>query len=292
MCFSHLFQNSMVCFALMFTILFSLSCDSDDGQALPSGPGDFITSIEGAQIDGTLFLPEGDGPFPVLVVVPGSGSEPKEDSFAFNDVFLPQGFAMYYYNKRGIGSSTGTYPVETLENPQDFLNARRDDVLSILELLGHHTDIRQDKIGLFGASQGAWVNILLYEASQAADFMVMSVGGVTPTGIERYYDDLTDDPNLSIEEATQLLYSYDGPLGFDPKSIVSSMNIPVSWIFGGQDRSHPTFYDIGVLEELDKDNFSIFLFENSNHEMVDVDTGEFDPDLFPTLFSWLNVNGK
>jgi len=287
-------QKPFALFVLSLMYLITCSCDADDGeQDLPSGPGAFTTTIGGVNISGELFLPAGDGPFPVIVVVPGSGADPKEDSYAFNDIFLPQGFAMYHYDKRSIGNSTGAYPAETLETPQDFLNARRDDVLSVLQLLSSHTDIRKDKIGLLGASQGAWVNTLVYEATDVVDFIMMTVGGVTPTGIERFYDDmLTNDPALSIEEATERLYTYEGPLGFDPRTIVNSMSIPVGWVFGGQDRSHPSFYDIDVLEQLDKDNFSIYLFENSTHEMVDVNTGEFDPNLFPTILAWLNTHGK
>lgn len=277
---------------LAFLFLSVAGCSDGESQPVPSGPGDFMTRANGADISGTLFLPDGDGPFPVLIVVPGSGNEPKEDSYAFTDVFLPAGFGLYFYDKRGIGASTGTYPRESLENPFDFLNSRRDDVLSIIEMLSTHSDIQQNHVGLFGASQGAWVNTLVFEQSSEVDFILMSVGGVTPTGIENYYDGLTDDPNVSIGEATQLLYDYDGVIGFDPKPIVQNMSIPVGWIFGGKDRSHPTFYDIDVLESLNKPNFSIYLFENSNHELNDVTTGTFDPNLFPTVLSWLNSNGK
>lgn len=284
--------------AILLSIIFSLSlaCGGDEGDGLgvelPTGGGDFITSINGVDISGTLFLPEGNGPFPVMVIVPGSGNQPKETAYPFKDIFLPDGFAIYFYDKRGIGKSTGSYPIETIENPMDFLNARRDDVLSIVEMLATHTDIRKDQIGLSGSSQGAWVNALVYEASSEIDFIMMSVGGATPTGIENYYDGLMNDPNLSIEVATAMLYDYTGTLGFNPRSIVSSMSIPVSWVFGAKDRSHPTFYDIGILEELDKSNFSIYVFENSNHDMLDVNTGQFESQLFPTLLSWMAENAR
>jgi|GEM_PF-2220983 len=289
---AHFSFRNLKPFLGILILLITYSCKKDDGLVLPSGPGDFITSINGVNISGTLFLPEGNGPFPAIVVVPGSGNEPKEEDYAFADLFVPAGFAVYFYDKRGIGASTGSYPQETLENPFDFLNARRDDVLSIIDMLNTHTDIQHDHIGLSGASQGTWVNALVYEQSDIVDFMIMTSGGLTSTGVENFYDVLTDDINLSVEDATQQLYNYDGVIGYDPLPTMREMNIPVAFIFGGKDRSHPSLYEVDLLEMLNKPNFSVSLFDNSDHSLIDVNTGTFDPGLIPFLISWLNENGK
>ncbi len=297
--FSHFKRFSLVKLNILFFSILGLfafvlgSCNSDDTPDNPSGPGDFVTQAGASQISGTLFLPEGDGPFPVIIIVPGSGVEPKEDSYGFNDIFLPNGFAIYHYDKRGIGTSTGSYPAETLETPQTFLNARADDVLGIVDLLVQHEDIRNDAIGLMGASQGGWVNVLVYDRTNDVDFAIMVNGGAAPTRIEHLYDNLlTDNPDMTIDEAMEQVNAYSGPLGYNPLPSIESMPFPVVWVYGWQDRSHPVRYDVPALEAMNKSNFTISIFQNSDHEMVDITTGQFDPNLFPSLLQWLDENAR
>ena len=255
-----------------------------------TGEGVFATSAGTDIIEGELFLPEGDGPFPAMIIVPGSGNEPREALEPFAALLNGNGYGLYIYDKRGVGNSTGTYPAETLEDPLDFLMARAEDILGIVELLEIHDQIDPNRIGLFGSSQGAWVNSLVYDQVGSLAYIVMSSGGVAPTGVERYYDDLTDDENLSIEEAMELLGDYDGVMGFDPLPIIRDMDIPVLWIYGYEDRSHPVRYDIPVLDEFDKSNFTVEIFQNTDHELLDLDTGQPPPDLFDKVGAWLVTN--
>lgn len=282
-------KTILPCLTLVLLLLLP-GCNSDLEDQVHSGAGDFLTDAGDAKISGSLFLPEGAGPFPVVIIVGGSRIAPKEEDFGFNNLFLPNGYAVYHYDRRGIGLSTGNYPAESLANPFDFLNARRDDVLGIVELLSNHSDIRNDKIGLLGSSQGTWVNTLVFNATQEVDFMVMAVGGAIATGPESHYDALTADPNISIAEATERISEYDGPLGYDPVPTLRQVEIPTGFFFGGMDRSHPSFYDIPILENLNKDNFTIYLFDNADHELIDVTTGELEANLFPTLLAWLDEN--
>lgn len=69
-----------------------------------------------------------------------------------------------------------------------------------------------------------------------------------------------DDPNLSIDDAMNQLPDYDGPIGFDPIDIINTMSLPVLWIFGNEDRSHPVRYDVEVLANLSKSNFTVLLY--------------------------------
>jgi len=55
---------------------------------------------------GTLVLPEGAGPFPVLVVHSASGIVPRSD---VGNLFAAQGWAVYSYDKRGLGESDGEF---------------------------------------------------------------------------------------------------------------------------------------------------------------------------------------
>ncbi len=273
---------------LVICVLFITAC-SDDSPEVISGEGIFKTTSGAATIEGELFLPEGDGPFPAMIIIPGSGNEDRSELEPFAAILNANNYGLYIYDKRGIGGSTGSYPPE-LNDPTVFLSARADDITGIIELLKSHEQINESRIGLFGSSQGAWVNSLVYNMRSDLAFIIMVSGGIASTGLENLYCGLTDDPTVTIEEAVNQLSDFTGPVGFDPLPIVEEMSLPVLWIYGNEDRSHPARYDIDVLEQLNKSNFNLKVYENVNHEIVDLNTGQPPSDLFDVIGMWLAEN--
>lgn len=263
-----------------------LGCGSDEEQ-MKSGEGVFLTTAGNANIEGELFLPDGEGPFTVLIIVPGSGNETRESLKPFVPVLNAEGYGVYTYDKRGLGGSTGSYPVETIENPLDFLNARADDVISIIDLLKTHTDVKSDGIGLFSSSQGTWVSTLVYDQNPSdIGLMLMSSGGATATRVEHYYEELIAKGH-SIADANQKLLEYADDMGYNPLPTLRKTNIPTLFIFGGKDDSHPTQYDKQLVEQLQKPNFTIHYYENADHSLIDSETNALPGDLFNRLGDWL-----
>lgn len=275
--------------SLLLLLLIFISCSKDDSPVQVTGEGVFTTTAGTASIEGELFLPDGNGPFPSMIIIPGSGNETRQELEVFASILNQNDYALYIYDKRGIGGSTGSYPTESLENT-DFLEARAEDVLGILSFLESHSQIDNSRIGIYGSSQGAWVNSLVHQSYSNLAYIVMVSGGVASNGLENFYCSLTDDPLITIDEALNQLSDYEGPSGFDPLAIVSSMELPVLWIYGNEDRSHPARYDIQVLEGLNKANFELQIYENVDHELVDLSTGQPPADLFDNLGMWLVQN--
>lgn len=253
-----------------------------------SGSGVFTSTLSNATIEGTLFLPQGNGPFPVVIIVPGSGSELREESAPFAELFNPQGHAVYTYDKRGIGGSTGTYPVETSTTQNEFLEARAEDVLGIIETLKKHRDIDPNKIGLMSASQGTWVAALVYQETQNLSQLIMASGGAVPTSYEFFYDTLLlNNPTLTVKEGHDRLAQFQGDPGFDPQDIFRSMDIPVLFVLGALDRSHPTLWEKDFIAALDKPNFTIHCYPDLGHELTDMDTGLVPQELLTNIIDWL-----
>ncbi len=275
---------------LLISGIFLFGCGEDDAIDVVTGEGVFTTPSGSAIIEGELFLPDGNGPFPSMIIVGGSGNELRSEFEPFAEQLNQNGYALYIFDKRGIGGSTGSYPVEEQPTQRVFLNARADDVLGIIDLLKTHEQIDNNRIGLFGSSQGAWVNALVHDHSADLSYMVMASGGVASTGLEMFYCDLTDDPAVTIAEATTQLANYNGPVGFDPLSIIQNMTLPVLWIYGDQDRSHPWAYDTAALNNMDKANFTVQVFQGMDHELIDVATGVNPVNLFPSLGAWVTQN--
>ena len=101
---------------------------------------------------------------------------------------------------------------------------------------------------------------------------------------------------FSDEEITAQILAA-GPSGFDPVDYLEPLTIPVLWLYGGRDRSIPTYASIAILEQLEKPNFTIELFPTGNHGLFDAQTGWDDefpylpgavPGLFNTIEMWLD----
>jgi dienelactone hydrolase len=101
------------------------------------------------KLRGKLVLPEGAGPFPVVVLVHGSESDSAVDYYFEPYMYAANGFAGLVFDKRGTGESEGQY----LQN-FDILS---DDVLAAVHWLRRQQTIDASRIHLAGFSQGGWI---------------------------------------------------------------------------------------------------------------------------------------
>ena len=273
---------------LLTTLWFIYSCEEDLPLIPLSGNGPFVSKIDDAIITGELFLPEGEGPFPVLIAVPGSGNTPKEEQAAWAPMINALGYALYVYDKRGVGESTGLYPTVTTENPEPFLKARADDVTSIIIMLDGHEDIITEEIGLWASGQGTLVSTLVYrDVSDRLARLILMSGGAATTGEVNYYEQLMESEEVTIAVANERLQQFDGTVGFDPQPILEDITIPTLFIFGGQDVSHPTRYDSLLVANMEKDNFRIHWYEKANHALLEAETMMYPEELFSRVGEWL-----
>ncbi len=274
-------------YPILLTLLFLNNCKNQEEVQCICGSGVLTSSIDNGIIEGELFLPNEDDEFPVVIIVPGSGLGTREEDLAFVEIFHSINYAVYLYDKRGIGGSTGSYPIETTDGTE-FFQARADDVLAIINTLREHQNIDENRIALSGSSQGTWVNALVFNQSDDLHFMIMASGGAIPTGYEQFYDNLLlDNPELSVEDGHEQLTSYEGALGFDSRPIFESMNIPVLFILGGLDRSHPTLWEVEYIQSLEKENFEIHFYPTLNHDLEE-STGQLGGQIIPDFLNWVN----
>ena len=107
-------------------------------------------------LDGTLSLPEGDGPFAAVVIAHGSGPQSRDGALgpltAYRDIargLASQGIAALRYDKR-----TFTYrPRWKLTGPS-LPTAKRNDALAAVDFLRGHEAIDPEGIVVLGHSQG------------------------------------------------------------------------------------------------------------------------------------------
>ncbi|MBS0215380.1 MAG: alpha/beta fold hydrolase [Proteobacteria bacterium] len=129
--------------------------------AVPADAGyserEVTVGAEGHPLGGTLAMPKGNGPFPVVVLVHGSGPQNREATVGPNHLFTDiarglaaQGIAVLRYEKR------------TRARPQDFKDGiitidgeTTDDAVAAVKALATMPGIDAKRIFVFGHSLGA-----------------------------------------------------------------------------------------------------------------------------------------
>jgi uncharacterized protein len=106
---------------------------------------------------GTLALPVGPGPHPVVVLISGSGPHDRDGAVAghrpflvLSDHLVRRGIAVLRSDERGVGASSGRFSVAT---SRDFAT----DALGTVSFLAGHPAIVGRRIGLIGHSEGGMV---------------------------------------------------------------------------------------------------------------------------------------
>ncbi len=133
-------------------------------------------------LPGFLTLPDGQGPFPAVVLVAGSGPDDADETIGPNKPFkdlawglASRGIAVLRYAKR-----TYEYPRECAALP-DFTVTQEyvDDAQAALALLAARPDIERDRIFVLGHSEGGMVAPRI-AASPLAAGMIALAGSVQP----------------------------------------------------------------------------------------------------------------
>lgn len=135
---------------------------------------------------GELRLPKGATKAPAFIFIQGSGNIPYQTAYSdflqtHLESLLQQGFALLYYNKRGVGGSTGN------SRKADFYD-RASDTYAAVKFLKQHPAIDTSGIGVVGHSQGGWIVQLVL--SQHADVAYgISLAGPTISVREQLQED-------------------------------------------------------------------------------------------------------
>lgn len=133
---------------------------------------------------GTLIKPKGDGPFPAVIFIHGSGAEERDNSKSRAKEFAKNGIAAFIYDKRGAGKSGG---VNNFNQYYSF-DSLALDVEAAVGMLAKRVDIKPDKIGFVAASQGGWVAPLAAVMNKNIAFMIIISGSVSTVGEDNLFE--------------------------------------------------------------------------------------------------------
>ena len=143
----------------------------------------FVNEKEGNTLAGTLTIPEGEGPFPAMVLVSGSGQQDRDEElmnhrpfWVIADYCALHGIAVLRYDDRGIGGSTGEVENAT---SMDFSY----DAEAAFDYLRNRKEINATKVGILGHSEGDVINFMVSSRRPEVAFLV-SLAGPSVNGIE------------------------------------------------------------------------------------------------------------
>ena len=272
-----------------------------------------VTVGEGTQwaLPGTLTLPKGDGPFPVVVLVQGSGPTDRDETIGPNKPFrdlawglASQGIAVLRYDKR-----TFVYPTKIDPSTLTVNEETTDDALAAVKLLRGLPGIDGKRIYVLGHSLGAMVAPRIGQQDPGIAGLVMMAGPTRPLedvilDQVTYLDSLNGgptaaqtaqlkqlkaavakvkDPNLSPSTpASELPLNIAAPYwldlrGYKPADVAAGLAMRLLVLQGARDYQVTTADFAGWQAALSSHpNAKLVLYPDLNHEFV-TGTGKATP---------------
>lgn len=133
----------------------------------------------GINLGGTLAFPDGDGPFPAVLFIAGSGetdrneNTPKYHINSFYDLshyLAERGIASLRYDKKGVGQSGGDHWTAGLYD-------HAEDAMAASRYLRRQKAILPDKTFLVGHSEGAFIAVMLAGQGFETAGIILLAGG-------------------------------------------------------------------------------------------------------------------
>ena len=125
---------------------------------------------------GTLTMPEGEGPFPALVLVSGSGQQNRDEElmnhrpfWVIADYLTRHGIAVLRYDDRGVGGSGGDAENATTLDFSYDAEAAFDYLLSLPK-------VNPSRIGILGHSEGGLINFMVAARRPEVGFLISLAG--------------------------------------------------------------------------------------------------------------------
>lgn len=126
------------------------------------------------ELVGDLHLPDGEGPYPALILVHSSGPQTRDSTPSAGLLrlrFLDAGYAVLSWDKPGSGETTGDLDSEYK------LTELATILADAIDLLADDPRVDPEHIGVWGLSEAGWVMPLAMTMTDGVAFMMVVSGG-------------------------------------------------------------------------------------------------------------------
>lgn len=276
-----------------------VAVDGQTGTLIPLTDRPVGFSDGSVHFTGRVLLPAGPGPFPGVVIVPGSERANRWTYDLWAYFYAAHGFAVLTYDKRGVKGSGGIYSASASTANLQLLAS---DAVAALNALRREPQIAATRVGLAGASQAGWVIEMATARSSAVSFAVLQSAPAMSVGRQLAYQFITnsgrvDPPPTDTQIQTALSGKPDS--GYNPRSDIASLQIPVLWQLGAVDRRMYTPETVSDLQQITASGghaFTVDVYPGGAHSLRMTANGliseersspGFCPGVFPDLAAWL-----
>jgi dipeptidyl aminopeptidase/acylaminoacyl peptidase len=256
----------------------------------------FENKTDSISLAGMLMVPEGAGPFPVVIFIHGSGPSYRNSVWYVSVAkhLVNNGIAVVLPDKRGCERSEGEWI------GADF-NHLAGDVLSAVEYVKRQDTFSESQIGVLGMSQGGWIAPVAASQSKDIDFVAIMSGASVTTDEQLVYEEINNMVPFTYRFIAKLI----APLtarrinkkphqkalaGFDPIPYWSQVSTPVFMAFGGEDANVPVDQCISRLEANKLDQFLVKVYPRGGHGITDPDTNKVNRNYLDDLVSFVKTS--
>ena len=257
------FKKTFVAVAVMFFLLGVTLLPAffgDTSRAPLIGPD--LSSFEYEEVEflngdlrlaGMIFVPEGEGPFPVAVIIHGSGSSRRNSKWYLSVTrhLQDDGIAVLLPDKRGCEKSEGNWVGANFDD-------LAGDTLAAVEFVRNREEMDFSKIGLVGMSQGGWIAPVAAATDEDIAFVVSMSGSTVTTDQQLLHEEVHNISEFTwpfiarliapvTTQRIQRMAHFQPISGFDPIPYWKKVSAPKFFAFGENDPNVPVEDSVEVL---------------------------------------------
>jgi dipeptidyl aminopeptidase/acylaminoacyl peptidase len=271
-------------------------------RARPPLAGPDLLSLEYKEIEfdngdlrlaGMIFVPEGEGPFPVAVIIHGSGTSRRNSRWYLSVTrhLQDNGIAVLLPDKRGSEKSEGNWRGADFED-------LAGDTLATVEYIRNQELFTHSGIGLVGMSQGGWIAPIVAAKDKDIAFVVSMSGASVTTQQQLIHEEIHNISyytwpfvaRLLAPSTTKRILKMDHvkPYAeYDPVPYWKKVDAPVFFAFGENDENMPVEACIKVLRE----NLSVDLikvYPDGGHAIRNKQSNKVNDEFLDDLVEFIN----
>ena len=239
----------------------------------------FRNEKQGLNLAGMLFVPEGEGPFPAVVIIHGAGTSERDNTWYLTlaNYLQRDGVLVLLPDKRGSVKSEGDWHTSSYED-------LATDTVAALEFLKSQKMAPVSTIGIIGMSQGGQISPYVVHLSPDVDFLIDVVGTSLNNYDVLHYEETNNLREMGFLPGVSDLIAYpsswvlrnftqkvfwDAVGNFDALPYWEELTVPALVMYGSDDPNVPAEASKKRLMALNKENLDVRIYEGSEHALQD-----------------------